>query len=104
MDCIINFTPTGMIPTKSMTPFVPVTAVEIVEQVLKAADIGITMVHLHARDTETGEPTYKPEVYAEVIAGIRKSRPDLVICVSLSGRTVSGPSCPMSACGSPCGI
>jgi 3-keto-5-aminohexanoate cleavage enzyme len=87
MDCIINFTPTGMIPTKSMTPNVPVTVAEIIEQVLEAADIGITMVHLHARDTETGEPTYKSEVYAEIIAGIRKSRPDLVICVSLSGRT-----------------
>ncbi len=87
MDCIINFTPTGMIPTKSMTPFVPVTVPEIVEQVLEAADIGITMVHLHARDAETGEPTYKSEVYAEIITGIRKSRSDLVICVSLSGRT-----------------
>ena len=87
MDCIINFTPTGMIPTKSMTPFVPVTVPEIVDQVLEAADIGITMVHLHARDAETGEPTYKPEVYAEIIAGIRQSRSDLVLCVSLSGRT-----------------
>lgn len=87
MDCIINFTPTGMIPTKSMTPYIPVTVPEIVEQVLEAADIGITMVHLHARDTKTGEPTYKSEVYAEIIAGIRKSRPDLVLCVSLSGRT-----------------
>lgn len=87
MDCIINFTPTGMIPTKSITPYVPVTIPEIVEQVLEAADIGITMVHLHARDAETGEPTYKSEVYAEIIAGIRKSCPDLVLCVSLSGRT-----------------
>ena len=59
MNCIVNFAPTGMIPTKKMTPSVPVTIDKIVEQVLEAAQIGITMVHLHARDEETGEPTYR---------------------------------------------
>ena len=87
MNCLINFTPTGMIPTKEMTPYVPITVGEIVEQVLEAAEIGITAVHLHARDPETGMPTYKADVYGEMIAGIRKYRPDLVLCVSTSGRT-----------------
>lgn len=90
MDCIINFAPTGMLPTKDMTPFVPVTVPEIVEEVLEAVEIGITMVHLHARDQLTGEPTYQAEVYSEIIAGIRKFSSDLVICVSLSGRTFRG--------------
>jgi len=85
-DLIINFTPTGMIPTKSMTEFVPVLASEIVEDVRKAWDLGITMVHLHARDAESGEPTYKKEIYAEIIRGIRDFAPELIICVSLSGR------------------
>ena len=89
MNCIVNLTPTGMIPTKKMTPFVPVTVPEIVEEVLEAVEIGITMVHLHARDEQTGEPTYKAEVYGEIIAGIRKFSSDLVIGVSLSGRTFS---------------
>jgi len=83
---IINFTPTGMIPTKDMTPHVPVTINEIVEDVHKAYELGITMTHIHARDEETGVPTYKKEVYADMITGIRKYAPDLVICVSLSGR------------------
>lgn len=83
---IINFAPTGMIPTKEMTPFVPVTVSEIVEDVHEAWEIGITMVHLHARDESTGEPTYKAEVYGDIIAGIRKFAPELVLCVSLSGR------------------
>jgi 3-keto-5-aminohexanoate cleavage enzyme len=76
-----------MIPTREMTPFVPLSVKEIVEDVLEAADIGITSVHLHARDPETGQPTYKAEVYAEIIGGIRKYDKDLVICVSLTGRT-----------------
>ena len=86
-NLIVNFTPTGMIPTKEMTPFVPITISEIVENVHEADEIGITMVHLHARDELSGEPTYKKEIYAEIIDGIRKYAPELVICVSLSGRT-----------------
>ena len=84
---IIDFTPTGMIPTKELTPHVPVSVSEIVEDVHQAYQVGITKVHIHARDPETGEPTYKKELYAEIIEGIRKFAPYLVICVSLSGRT-----------------
>ena len=88
-NLILNFTPTGMIPTKKMTPFVPISVSEIVEDVHRASEIGITMVHLHAREPITEEPTYKKEIYAEIIKGIRKFDPYLVICVSLSGRTFS---------------
>lgn len=85
-ELIINFTPTGMIPTKEMTPHVPVTVTEIIEDVHLAVEIGITMVHLHARDEATGAPTYKAGEYAKIIEGIRKYAKDLVICVSTSGR------------------
>ena len=61
---ILNFTPTGMIPTKEMTQKVPIQPSEIVEQVLEAADLGANMIHLHARDPISGKPTYKKEVYA----------------------------------------
>jgi 3-keto-5-aminohexanoate cleavage enzyme len=87
MDLIVNFTPTGMIPTKSMTPHIPVSCDEIINQVNEASNIGITMVHLHVREEQTGEPTYKPELYQRIIGGIREFNPELVICVSLSGRT-----------------
>ena len=86
MDLIVNFTPTGMITTKEMTAHVPLTVDEIVDDVRRAVDIGITMVHLHARDKTTGKPTYKASVYEEIISGIREFSNDLVICVSLSGR------------------
>lgn len=86
MNLIVNFAPTGMIPTKDMTPFVPVSVHEIVEDVRQACEIGITMVHLHARD-EHGAPTYRAHVYADIIAGIRSFTKELIVCVSLSGRT-----------------
>ena len=86
---ILNFTPTGLIPTKEMTPHVPVKPEEIIEQVLEVADLGVNMVHLHARELETGEPTYKKEIYAEIISGIRKTNKDLILGVSTSGRNFS---------------
>jgi 3-keto-5-aminohexanoate cleavage enzyme len=82
---IINFTPTGMIPTKTMTPHVPISPEEIVADVLEGRQYGISMVHLHARD-ETGKPTYKKEVYARIIEKIREADQSIVICVSTSGR------------------
>jgi len=84
---IINFTPTGMIPTKADTPYVPIHADEIIQDVKAAWDLGITMVHLHVRDSVTQQPCYKKESYAKVIAGIREFAPELVICISTSGRT-----------------
>lgn len=88
MNLIINFTPTGMIPTKNMTPYVPVSITEIIENVHEAIEIGITMVHIHARDELTGVPTYKAEVCAKIIEGIRRHSKELIICVSLSGRGI----------------
>ena len=87
MDLIINFTPTGMIPTKDMTIHVPIMVNEIIEDIHEAFELGITMVHLHARDESNGKPTYRKEVYRNIIEGIRKFTKDLVICVSLSGRS-----------------
>jgi len=86
---IINFTPTGMIPNKEKTPHVPIQPEEIVREVLEARKYGISIVHLHARNKE-GEPTWKKEVYKEIIDGIRAvdgyDSNSLIICVSTSGR------------------
>ncbi len=86
---IINLAPTGLIPTRKMSPHVPLTAEEIVRDVNAAADIGISIVHIHARDRD-GLPTYKKEAYVPIIAGIREQHPELIICVSCSGRIFSG--------------
>jgi uncharacterized protein (DUF849 family) len=85
-EIVINFTPTGMLPSKADTPFVPITTDEIVHDVREAWEIGISMVHIHARDKDTGLPSHKKEDYAPIIAGIRSFSKDLIICVSTSGR------------------
>jgi len=86
-NLIIDFTPTGMIPTKKLTPHVPISVNEIVEDVHQALELGITKVHIHARDEKTGIPVYSRETYGAIIEGIRKYSKELPICVSLSGRT-----------------
>jgi uncharacterized protein (DUF849 family) len=82
---IINLTPTGMIPTKGMSPYVPISPDEISADVERCVNVGANMLHLHARDTN-GQPTYKKEIYAEIIAKVRERWPTIVIGVSLSGR------------------
>ncbi|HOE97058.1 MAG TPA: 3-keto-5-aminohexanoate cleavage protein [Candidatus Sumerlaeota bacterium] len=82
---ILNFTPNGMVPTREMTPHVPLTPEEIVRDVDDCVRLGANMVHLHARDAE-GRPTYDKEIYARIIGGVRERHPELLICVSTSGR------------------
>ncbi|NHZ73122.1 MAG: 3-keto-5-aminohexanoate cleavage protein [Nitrospirae bacterium] len=83
---VINFTPTGMVPTKAMTSLVPISVDEIVEDVLGCAELGASIVHIHARDREE-RPTPEPEIFAEILQGIRRERQDLILCVTTSGRT-----------------
>jgi 3-keto-5-aminohexanoate cleavage enzyme len=83
---IINFAPTGMIPTKEMTHHVPLSVSEIIEEVQAAWEAGITMLHLHARDPVTGRSSHDMKLYAHLIEGVRAYAPELIICVSLSGR------------------
>lgn len=84
---ILNLAPTGIVPTRDMSPSVPLDPCEIVADVLAAAQRGITIAHIHARD-EQGQPTHRKEVFARIIGGIRERRPDLVICASCSARKV----------------
>ena len=85
MNKIINFTPTGTQTTRDNS-FAPLTVNEIIDSVHEANEIGISIVHLHARDEVTLENSYKKEVYQKIIEGIKKHCPDLLICVSLTGR------------------
>jgi uncharacterized protein (DUF849 family) len=81
---IINFTPTGTQPTRQNSN-APLSPSEIVEEVHFAFELGITVVHLHARD-ESFLNTWRVDVYKDIIDGVRKHCPGLPVCVSLTGR------------------
>ncbi len=76
----------GMIPTKDRTGFVPVTPDEIVADGVRVLDAGARIVHVHARG-EDGRPTWKASVFERIVLGIRRERPDLLVCVTTSGRS-----------------
>lgn len=80
--------PTGMVPTRAQTPYVPLNAEEIARDVAECAGIGIASVHIHARD-QKGEPDWRRGTYARIVAAVRESAPDVLINVSTSGRTWS---------------
>jgi uncharacterized protein (DUF849 family) len=61
---IITCAVTGAIHTPSMSPHLPVTPEEIADAAIGAAEAGAAIVHLHARDPETGRPDQTPEAFA----------------------------------------
>ena len=82
---IINLAPTGMVPTRAQNASLPVTPDQIAEDAARCRAAGAAIIHLHARESDES-PTYKSEIYREVIAKVRQRAPDLIICVSTSGR------------------
>jgi Uncharacterized conserved protein len=85
-NIIVTFTPTGMLPQKNQTPYVPISPQEIIADVRAACEIGISSVHLHARNPDSGDPVWEKEYFEEIILGIRRFAPELVISVTTSGR------------------
>lgn len=85
----INLAPTGMVPQKAHNPYTPISADEIVADVLECAHLGISMAHIHARD-DSGEPVSDPQAFAPIFEGIRADTEgrNLVLCATTSGRKV----------------
>ncbi len=81
---IITCAVTGSIHTPSMSPHLPVTPEEIADAAVAAAEAGAAIVHLHARDPETGRPDQSPEAFARFLPVIRQ-RSDVVINITTGG-------------------
>ena len=70
---IITCAVTGAIHTPSMSPFLPVTPEEIAEAAVGAAEAGAAIIHLHARDPQTGKPDQTPQAFARFLPRIKQS-------------------------------
>ena len=70
---IITCAVTGAIHTPSMSQYLPVTPEEIAEAAVGAAEAGAAIVHLHARDPETGKPDQTPEAFARFLPRIKQA-------------------------------
>src|SRR5262245_60649595 len=69
---VITCACTGAIHTPSMSPYLPVTPDEIAADALAAAEAGAAILHLHARDPETGKPDQTPEAFARFLPRIKQ--------------------------------
>ena len=81
---IITCAVTGSIHTPSMSPHLPVTAEEIAQAAIDAAEAGAAIVHLHARSPQDGRPDQSPQAF-EPFLKVIKQRSGVVINLTTGG-------------------
>jgi len=82
MGTFITCAVTGGADTVSRHPRIPVSPREIADASIAAAKAGAAIVHLHARDPQTGQQSRDPELFAEIVSLIRDSDTDVIVNVS----------------------
>ena len=81
---IVTAALTGAIHTPTMSSHLPITPDEIAEEARRASEAGAAVVHVHARDPETGQPSADSNLFGEILAKI-KNRCDAVVCTTTGG-------------------
>src|SRR5258708_34399647 len=87
--CIITVAITGSLPQKSDNPAVPINVSEQIESTQAAFEAGASLVHAHGRKDD-GSTTSDPERFGELVEGLRKHGPGMVIQLSTGGRSGAG--------------
>ncbi|MDF2501579.1 MAG: hypothetical protein K0Q77_2293 [Anaerosporomusa subterranea] len=82
---IISCAITGSIHVPSMSPYLPITPDEIAQNAIDAASAGAAIVHIHARNPETGQPSPDMNLYRQIIEKIRAKNEDVMICITTGG-------------------
>lgn len=82
---IISCAVTGGIHVPTMSPYLPVTPDQIAESAIEAANAGAAIVHIHARDPETGQPSADLNLYRQIVEKIRANNNDVIICITTGG-------------------
>lgn len=81
---IITCAITGSIHTPTMSPHLPITADQIATNAIEAAQAGAAMLHLHARNPETGQPSQDPELFRAFLPRIKQST-DAILNITTGG-------------------
>jgi len=95
-DVVLTCAVTGAGDTSGKSRHVPVTPKEISDSAIEAAKAGASIVHIHARDPETGQGSREPKLFKEIVDRVRESDTDVVINITagMGGDWVSDPSNP----------
>jgi 3-keto-5-aminohexanoate cleavage enzyme len=87
---IITVAPTGSMPTRKNNPNLPITPEEVAEETRRSYEAGAAVVHLHARNPDTGEPTPDINVFRDCLAAIRTACPIITQITTGGGTTKLG--------------
>lgn len=82
---IITAALTGNVPTRALTPHVPLTPEEIATDAARCASAGACIVHVHARDAG-GKPTLDRAVFQDIVRQIKRQAPEIIIQLSTGAR------------------
>jgi len=83
---IITIAPTGNVPTKEMTPHLPVTPQEMADQIYECFKEGASLAHIHARG-EDKLPTTDVKVYEKILECLAEKKDcDIITQLSTGGR------------------
>ena len=81
---IITAAVTGAIHTPVMSPYLPITPAQLIDDIMSVYEAGGAVAHLHVRDPETGQPKADQEIFQEVAAEVKR-RCDIVLCTTTGG-------------------
>ena len=81
---IITAAVTGAVHIPSMSEYLPITPEQIIEEAVASNKAGAAIVHIHARDPKTGQPTNDPKLMKQITDGIR-NRCDVIIGITTGG-------------------
>ena len=82
---IITVAPTGSVPTKKMTPHVPVTPDEIIRTAMACEAAGASVIHIHARNPADQSPSTEAAIFEEIYTGVKENT-HLIVQISTGGR------------------
>jgi uncharacterized protein (DUF849 family) len=81
---IVTAALTGSVHYPSMSPYLPITPKQLIEDGIRAAEAGAAILHIHVRNPENGMPTPDVDLFREVLTGI-KGKTDAIVCISTGG-------------------
>jgi uncharacterized protein (DUF849 family) len=81
---IITAAITGSIHTPTMSPYLPITPEQIIDEILAVHEAGGTVCHVHVRDPKTGQPVTDLDIFREIASTV-KTKCDIILCLTTGG-------------------
>ena len=82
---IITAALTGAIHTPTMSPYLPITPQQLIDEILAVHEAGGAVAHLHVRDPKDGCPNADQDIFREIATEVKKQC-DIILCITTGGR------------------